>query len=794
MLSVSTEQTNRVSRLREEVLRSPQLCLERGYLMTESYRKTEGEPSVIRRAKALEKILAEMTIGIEEGELLVGRTTSKARGGALLPEVAWEWYLEEMDTMSTREWNRFAPLTESDQEHMRDFLPYWRNNSLCDMLSAALPQKALALHHVIEEAAAHSFNNIHKGHISPGYEEVLTIGLEGLRQKAQKQQAALDPDAPENLAKSNFYHAVEITVQAALTFARRYARLARELASRESDPLRRAELEAVADACEWVPERPARTFYEALQSVWLTYVVVMIEGLSFGIGFGRPDQYLHPFYQRDLAAGRITRERARELIALLYIKINSSVVPMCLAASQSYGGFPLTANITVGGVTADGRDAVNELSYLFLEAEQDARLSGEDIVVRVHRSNPDAFVKKAVEVAHSLRGKLKFVSDETIIQQLMVDGKPLEMARSYIIDGCDTPSVAGESQDIPGALLNLPMMLELALNNGVSRLSGQQIGPKTGDPRKFRSYDDVWNAYRAQVETLLPIVILFKDTDDQLYADFAPTPFQSCLFHACLEKGVDITAGGTAPYLTRGVSLAGVPVVGDSLAAIKKAVFETHQLSMSQLIDALDNNHEGGETALRVLQAAPKFGNDDDFVDSIVNEVIVHGSSEARKYRGIGGALTSVAAHIVTGDVPMGKIVGALPDGRRAGEPLSEGGISPYQGRNVRGPVSTLRSVAKLDHMKLTNGEVLNMRFDPAVAKDETKKKTFVSMLRTFLETGGALVQFNFVDTKTLREAQMHPETHRDLLVRVATYSAYFVELSPELQNDIIARMEFGAE
>jgi pyruvate-formate lyase len=333
-------------------------------------------------------------------------------------------------------------------------------------------------------------------------------------------------------------------------------------------------------------------------------------------------------------------------------------------------------------------------------------------------------------------------------------------------------------------------MLELALNNGAWRMTGQQIGPKTGDPGNFKSYGEVWEAYKKQVEALLPVLVTFRNADRRLFADYCPTPFQSTLHHGCIEKGLDITNGGTFPYMTQSFDLAGSPNVGDSLAAIKKAVFDDEKITMAQLIDALDNNFEGQDQTLHVLQASPRFGNDDDYVDSIVNDVLTHGSREAAKYPGIAGAATTAAAAIVSANVPMGEIVGALPDGRKAGEPLAEGGISPYQGRNVNGPTATMRSVAKLDHLRLTGGSVLNMRFNPEVVKDETKMRRFASLIRTFCETGGALVQFNIVSTDMLRDARKHPERYRDLLVRVATYSAYFVELGPELQEDIIARME----
>jgi len=789
---VGVEVNRRVSKLREKMIHAtPQVCIERAYILTESYKETEGEPPVIRRAKALEKILKEMTICIEDGELIVGRATSKLRGGPLLPELQWEWYLEEMDTISTRDWDRLAPLTGDEKAKMKEFLPYWKGKAIHDKWQAMVPENARKLNHKIQSAGAVCGNNMHYGHVSVDYERVLTKGLNDVKKQVVGELGKLKLANIEDFDKFQFLSAVNITLEAAISFAKRYAELARCLAEKEADAQRKDELERIAETCNWIPANPARSIYEALQSMWFTYVVLMVEGWAPSISFGRPDQYLYPFYKKDIEEGRITKEVAQELIELLYLKLNGSLLIHGSEIVRSYGGFAMPENITLGGLTKDGKDAVNELSYLFLDAEENVKLRSEDLVIRIHKNTPDAFVIRACEVLKSLRGKFKFLSDETTIQQLLADGKPVEYARDYIITGCNTPTVPGLSHDHPGGPFNLPLMLELALNNGASRLTGEQIGPKTGDPRKFNSYDEVWDAYKKQVEALIPVASLFKNVDMKLYAEFCQTPFQSALFHGCIEKGIDITNGGTMPHMTHAIALAGAPNVGDSLAAIKKFVFEDKKITMDRLINALDKNFEGEEEILHTLESAPKFGNDDDYVDSIVNEVLMHANNEVTKYKGIAGSITNSAAMTITTNVPLGYVVGALPDGRRAGQPISEGGISPYQGRNVSGPTATMRSVAKLDQVKLTSGSVLNMRFNPDVLKDKSKIRKFASLIRTFCETGGALVQFNIVGADMLRDAQRHPEKYRDLLVRVATYSSYFVELSPELQNDIIARMEF---
>jgi pyruvate formate-lyase/glycerol dehydratase family glycyl radical enzyme len=783
--------SERVQKLRERMLTAPEICIERGYLITESYKETESNPAVIRRAKALEKVLKEMTISIEEGELLVGKTTSKVRGGALVPEVRADWYLEEMDTISTRDWDRFAPLTREEKAKMREFLPYWKGRSLYDKWCARIPEDMRRLNHKVKAGGAFCENDMFFGHIGIEGKLLLSKGLNGIQKEIDEELAKLNLAEVKDFEKYQFLSAVHIVLEAAVGFAKRYAELATSLAEKENDVTRKAELQRIAEVCSGVPASPAQSFYEAMQSILFIYTILMIEGWSNSIGFGRPDQYLYSFYKKDIEEKRITKEEARELISLLFIKMNASVLPHPTQMARIFAGLSMSPNLTLGGLTEEGKDAVNELSYLFLDAEEEVRLPQEDLVIRVHKNTPDAFLIRACEVAQLLRGKLKFISDGTIIQQLLTMGMPLEYARDYIMTGCFTSVIPGRTHNLPGGMFNLPLMMELALNNGASRLTGEQIGPKTGDPRKFKSYDEVWNAYKKHVEALMPVGHLFKNVDKQLFAEFLPSPFQSAFYRSCIEKGLDITNGGTAPYIAHGTCLSGAPNVGDSLAAIKKIVFEDKKITMERLIDALDKNFEGDGEMLRILASAPKFGNDDDYVDSIVDEVLAHASYEITKIKGIKGAISNAAAATVTANVPLGQEVGALPDGRRAGEPIAEGGISPHQGRNVSGPTATMKSVAKLDQIKLTNGSVLNMRFNPDVLKDDSKIRKFASLVRTFCESGGFLVQFNIVNADTLRDAQSYPENYRDLLVRVATYSAYFVELSKELQDNIIARMEF---
>ncbi len=788
----TTTSSARVSEIRERLLETiPKLCVERGYLLTQSYKETEAYPQIIRRAKALDKILSEMTVLIDDGELIVGNTISTIRGGPVTPEVNWEWSQEQVEAPSTQ-WDEFAPVPEKDISIMREVFAYWRDKGLFDRLRARVPENILHAHYNTQLPAGSSIANNHIGsHISVDYPWLLKMGFNGVIQQVDERLAALDPTDIDSYNKSEFYTAVKISLQAAIKFAQRHADLAQELAATEKDSQRAVELSRIAEICRRVPANPAGSFHEALQFVWFTHVVLMIEGWGPGMSFGRADQYLYPYYKKDIEAGILTKDQARELISLLCIKINQLAMRFSFETMKTAAGLNVLSNITLGGITKSGKDAVNELSYVFLEAEEDVALHAEEFVIRVHKNTPDAFLLRACETAKKLKGKLKFISDETAIQQLIYDGKPLEDARNYIVSGCALPTVPGFAFDIIGGQYNLPIMLEFALNDGKSRITGEQIGLKTGDPTTFTSYEDVWEAYKKQVEYFIEIVVKVRNIDRQLYADYLPTPFQSAGFQSCLEKGLDITNGGTAPYITDGLSVVGAPNVADSLAAIKKVVFEDKKVSLNKLLEALDKDFEGEEEVLSWLERAPKYGNDDDYVDDIMVDIFEHFEEKLAPYKGYNGTKYSLSSYVASGNLMLGAAVGALPDGRKAGTSLCEGGLSPYPGRNVNGSTSTINSVTKVDIVKLSAGAALNMKFNPDALKDQEKMKKFASLIRTYFEKGGYHVQFNIVSTEMLKEAQKFPEQYKDLLVRVATYSAFFTQLGPECQQEIIDRIEF---
>ena len=781
---------DRVKRLRNHMIVKPSVDLERAQLLTDSYKKTEGYEYPYRQAKALEKVLKNITIQIDDDELLVGRITKFWRGALVLPEINAQWLNDEADMISERATNTFEPISYEEKTQLFKMLEYWEDRELLKMWKYKMPEDLLDRYMYSGLLGGPTFasNGHYLTHVSADYEKVISIGLLGIREEIEKEIDGLDLCLPADFEKLQFLNAMLISNQAAIDFSVRYAELALVLAGEAKDSNRKKELEEISRICMKVPAGPADTFYEALQSIVMVWTVINIEGQGNGLCFGRLDQMLYPYYRREKENGSLTDDLAQMLLSMLYIKANGIVNVDDTATSKVFTGWPQTMNVDIGGLDKRGRDAVNELSYLCLSADLDVGLPQNDLVVRISKKTPSSFVLRAIEVAKALRGKIKFMSDETIIQQMLHDGYELDDARNYVITGCSTVTVPGKSVDTPGSLVNLPLCLELALNDGIRRMDNKQLGIKTGDPRKFETYNDVWEAYKKQLEPVLRAAVLFRSTDRHLFAQYRPIPFQSSLFEGPIKRGVDMWGGGTK-YSRCSISPTGSPNVGDALAAIKKVVFEDKAISMDELIDALDANFENHERTLKLLSDAPKFGNDIDYVDEIVNEVLMHTVDIVTPMRGAGGSLMTISPAALTGNVPLGSVVGALPDGRKAGLPLSEGGISPYQGRNVSGPVATYRSVAKIDHIRMTNGSVFNMRFSPSALKDREGIKKFEQMMRNYLEEGGFFVQYNIVDTETLRAAQEKPEEYRDLLVRVATYSAYFVELGKDLQDDIIMRL-----
>lgn len=777
----------RIERMRRSKIVQPSICVERIKYMTESYRATEGEPEVIRRAKAFLHELEHISVIIYPDDLIVGQPSSKVRGGSISPEVRCDWILAEMDTVSERDIDPYVPLTEEEKDVLRDVVPYWEEHSVYTKWKASCPAEAQRYDGVIFGGGAFCGNNQHYGHISVDYAMLLRLGAEGILDKVNARLAETAPGTEEH----DELTAMGITLRALMVIGERYAEKAEELAKAEKDPDRRQELEQIAAVCRRVPRHPARSFHEALQSTWFAFLGAMIENWGTGNTLLRADQYLYPYYEQDIRSGALTDEQATMLVCSFYVDCNFGCVVYSEQSSHGFAGANSGTSVTLGGVKPDGTTAVNGLTYVFLKAEELVNLSAEDLVIRINDNSSAEYLTAAVRLARALGGKLKFVGDATTIANLEYDGVPTEIARDFAIAGCTSPEVGGTAHNVPGGIISAAGILELALNNGVQRLTGLKLGLETGDASQFNSFEEVWDAFEAQVRHVIPFCHAIKNADKAAFAAYRPSPFESALSEKCIQRGQDITRGGTAPFQWFAMSVAGLPNVGNSLAAIKKWVFEEKKVTMQEVLDALAVNFEGHEDLLFLMRRAPKWGNDDPYVDELVNRAVRLFSEVVEETPGYAGAKSTIAAAAVTANVGLGMCLGATPEGRLAGESLADGGISPTCGTNDSGMTATMMSIAHLPHQCLRHGEVLNIRLDPDAVNTDAKLEKFASLIRSYIKAGGFLVQFNIVGTGTLKDAMIHPENHRDLVVRVATYAAYFIELGSDLQNDIIRRMEF---
>jgi formate C-acetyltransferase len=773
----------------------PQICVEKVRWFTESYKETEGQPSIIRQARALKKLFENIPISIDDEELIVGKPTGRrGRATNINPEIRCEFILKELDTISTREADRFL-ISEEDKAFLKETIPYWKGKSARDIYLSSVPE------HVKEYFMARPLNYLnspaytcvlgaYSTHAIPHFDKVIALGLSGIRKEIDDEMAKLDIKKLEDYEKYLFYEAAKISLDAVIILAKRYAELAKKMASGEANPERKAELEKIAEICSRVPENPARNFHEAIQAIWFVYVALKNEGHG-PINFGRVDQYLYPLYKKDIEEGRLTKVEAKELIAQLMIKLNSHVRLRPIEFAGGQPGYQVWGGFILGGVTPKGEDAVNELSYLFLETVAEVKLAHDEEIIRVSEKNSDEWVKKAIEINIATGGKLKYAGDETVTKRLLRIGVPLERARDFGLVGCVAPSVHGCSFDLNSYGTGFMELLEFALNNGYHRFSGKKVGLETGDPRNFKSYEQVLNAFKKQVEHEIELQIIAKNIEWKVLNEHLPAPLLSVLLDDCIKRGKGVFAGGVL-IATDALGLGGLADVADSLAAIKKRVFEEKKITMERLIDALDHNFEGYEDVWYLLKSAPKYGNDDDYVDLIYKELVDFFDELTVKYQPFMPANFKLVLNALAspGGEFRGRFLGPSPDGRKAGEPIADGGVCPHQGRNVMGPVATFRSVTKLD-LSRYHGAVLNMRFNPNMLTNDLKMRKFIQMLRTYFESGGFHVQMNFITTDILRAAQKEPEKYRDLIVRVATWSAYFVELSKDVQNTLITRMEF---
>lgn len=779
-------------RIRELLERSldarPEVFAERAVLATRAYAETEGQPVPVRRAHMLWRVLDGVAVLIREGELIVGCKTPAILGSPLYPEIASDWVERELDLIASRDEAPFAVSDETKAALRAEVFDYWRGRQVHDRIVEALPP---AISIVVDEGLHFNYYmNRAIGHTTVDYERVLDKGFLGLQAEVEAELAVVDPAAPGALRKIHQLRAMAHCCDAAVGFAERYADEAERLAAETPDPRRRGELECIAATCRWVPAHPARSFREALQSFWFVHLILNLESNAYAISPGRFDQYLYPYHRADVEAGRLSEEEAWELLACLWLKFNELTVAKeggTAKASTTYNDFQ---NLNLAGQTGDGRDATNELSYLGVDVTAKLRLPQPQVSALISEKTPERFLLAVCETIREGIGMPSVFNDDEKVLALVHKGKSLEDARTGGINGCVELNAQGKDMMASSGYLNLVKCLELALNDGVNPLTGTQLGPSTGDPRRFETFADLMAALRTQVAAAVELKTVYDGIARAVYAEWCPVPFTSLLMSDCLEKGRDYHDGG-ARYNLPLMCGVGTGTMADSLAALKSIVFGDGRLGMNELLAALHADFEGHErTRQLLLNRAPKWGNGNDEVDSLAHDVVEMFCDEVGRHTNEHGAPYAANMIPTTTHVWFGSLTGATPDGRRAEAPLSEG-ISPVQGMDRNGPTLVVRSMARLDHARCA-GTLLNMKFHPSALSGETGLRNFAHLIRTYFRLGGHHMQFNVVSRDTLRAAQERPDEYRNLIVRVAGYSDYFGRLSRDLQDEIISRTEQG--
>jgi pyruvate formate-lyase/glycerol dehydratase family glycyl radical enzyme len=784
--------TDRVTCLRQQSLDAvPAISTERAVLMTTFYQQQLGMVSTpVRRALSFQYLMANKTIIIGEGELLVGEKGPAPKATPTYPELCCHT-LQDFDILNSREKIPFAVDTAARQAQAEMVIPFWEGKSMRDLILAEMTQE---WHDAYEAGIFTEFMEQR----SPGHtvldDKIYRKGMLNFIDDIDAARAALDflnDDAAYD--KQEQLKAMRITAEALITFGQRHAAEARRLATKTRNPQRQAELEQIADICEHVPAHKPRTFWEALQYYWFVHLGVTTE-LNPWDAFnpGRLDQHLYPFYQQEIEAGTLTHDQAEELLHCFWIKFNNQPAPpkvgVTAAESGTYTDF---AQINTGGVKPDGSDAVNEVTYLLLDVIEEMRLLQPSSSVQLSKKNPDRFMKRAARIVRTGFGQPSIFNTDVIVQEMIRQGKTIEDARNGGTSGCVETGAFGKENYCLTGYFNLPKVLEITLNNGVDPRTGKQLGPETGDPLKLTSFDGLFRAFTKQLNHFIDIKIRGNHVIERLYASYLPVPFLSLLIDDCIINGKDYHAGG-ARYNTSYIQGVGLGSMTDALSAIKYHIFDQQNLTMPELLDAINANFVGYErTRLLLINRTPRYGNDDDYVDEIMRQVFevyfaaVDGRSNTK------GGTYRINLLPTTVHVYFGTVIGAMPDGRFAGKPLSEG-ISPVQGADRKGPTAVIKSAAKMDHTR-TGGTLLNQKFTPQLLKDNTGLDKLVQLVRTYFKLDGHHIQFNVVDAETLRKAQASPEDYRDLIVRVAGYSDYFCDLSEALQEEIIARTEHEA-
>lgn len=808
----------------------------RAKLITESYKETEGEPIITRRAKAFAHILHNIPIIIRDNELIVGSSTIAPRGCQTFPEFSYEWLEAELDTVATRTADPFE-IAEETKAELKEADKYWKGKTTSELATSYMAPEAIkAIEHNIFTPGNYFYNGV--GHVTVKYWEVLETGFEGIMEKAQKELDGCSVGDGNYARKSHFLEAVILSCKAVIDYAGRYAKLAQEMAAQTSDPVRKQELFVIAENCSRVPAKGAQNFYEACQSFWFVQQLLQMESSGHSISPGRFDQYMYPYYKKDMEAGTITREFAQELMDCIWVKLNDLNKCRDAASAEGFAGYSLFQNLIAGGQNKEGEDVTNDLSVMCIQASMHVHLPAPSLSVRVWNGSPHEFLIKAAELTRIGIGLPAYYNDEVIIPALQNRGLSLEDAREYNIIGCVEPQKAGKTEGWhDAAFFNMCRPLELVFSNGMDK--GEMVGIPTGDVTQMKTFDEFFDAYKKQMEYCISLLVNADNAIDVAHAERCPLPFLSCMIDDCLKEGKSVQEGG-AVYNFTGPQGFGIANMADGLFAIRKLVYEDKKVSMKELKEALAWNYDKGldaqsagdmtEMIMKAMQKAgrnvdastaegllktfmgmkpgeqktqrfkeihdmidevPKFGNDIPEVDYFAREVAYTYTKPLQKYNNPRGGKFQAGLYPVSANVPLGGQTGATPDGRYAHTPVADG-VSPSAGKDVKGPTAAATSVSRLDHFIVSNGTLFNQKFHPSALSGREGLEKFVALIRGYFDQKGMHMQFNVVDRQTLLDAQEHPEKYKHLVVRVAGYSALFTTLSRSLQDDIIRRTEQG--
>ena len=808
----------------------------RAKLITESYKATEGQPVITRRAEAFAHILRNIPIIIRDNELIVGSSTIAPRGCQTFPEFSYQWLEDELDTVATRTADPFY-IAEETKAELREVHKYWKGKTSSELATSYMAPEAIkAIEHNIFTPGNYFYNGV--GHVTVKYEEVLAIGYKGIIDKARAELEKCQVGDGNYAKKSHFLNAVIVSCQAVIEYAKRYAELASQMAAECTDPVRKQELLQISENCSRVPANGATSFYEACQSFWFVQQLLQVESSGHSISPGRFDQYMYPYYKADIDKGVITREAAQELLDCIWVKLNDLNKVRDAASAEGFAGYSLFQNLIVGGQDKYGNDVTNDLSVMCILASMHVHLPMPSLSIRVWNGSPHELLIKAAELTRTGIGLPAYYNDEVIIPALQNRGLTLEDAREYNIIGCVEPQKAGKTDGWhDAAFFNMCRPLELVFSNGMDK--GELVGIQTGDVTKMTTFEEFFDAYKKQMEYCISLMVNADNAIDVAHAERVPLPYESCMVDDCLSRGLSVQEGG-AVYNFTGPQGFGIANMADSLYAIRKLVYEDKKVSMEEYKQALAWNYDKGldqqsvsdmsemilkgmqdagmavntDTAKAVLQTVmrlkptedqlrrfteihhmidevPKFGNAIDDVDYFARDVAYTYSRPLQKYMNPRGGHYQAGLYPVSANVPLGGQTGATPDGRYAHTPVADG-VSPSAGKDVKGPTAAATSVSRLDHFIVSNGTLFNQKFHPSALAGREGLEKFVALIRTFFDQKGMHMQFNVVDRETLLDAQKHPENYAHLVVRVAGYSALFTTLSRSLQDDIIRRTEQG--